>query len=178
MMKKVLALAILAGLSVASANVYADGESTISIGYAQSNVKVDGEKLDDNPKGFNVKYRYEIDSNWGVVGSFAYTHQGYDFYYGGEKIGDGDLDYYSVTAGPSYRFNEYVSAYALIGLGTGKVKVSAFGDSESESKTSAAYGLGLQVNPVSNIAIDASYEYSKLDEVKVGTWMLGVGYRF
>lgn len=41
-----------------------------------------------------------------------------------------------------------------------------------------AYGVGVQFNPLPNIAIDASYEHTKLSDIKVGTWMLGVGYRF
>ncbi|MCE1787330.1 Ail/Lom family outer membrane beta-barrel protein, partial [Enterobacter hormaechei] len=113
--------------------------------------KVDGEKLDENPKGFNLKYRYELDNNFGVIGSFTLTHQGYDYYYGSSKIGTGDLDYYSLMAGPTYRFNEYVSVYGLVGAAHRKVKgeFSAYGyDFEyKESKTSAAYGLGLQFNP-------------------------------
>ncbi len=153
-------------------------ENTISFGYAQSNVKIDGnnDKLDD-PKGFNLKYRYEIDSEWGVGGALVHTYKGYSFYYDGNK-GTADLDYYSLTVGPSYRFNEYVSAYGLIGVAQGKAKVSAPGYSDSESKTSAAYGAGLQFNPIPNVAIDASYEYSKLNDIKIGTWMVGLGYRF
>lgn len=178
-MKKVLlsTLAIVV-FSAMTANVYATDESTVSVGYAQSHVKVDGNKLDEKPKGFNLKYRYEIDDNWGVLASFAYTHQGYDFYHGGSKVGTGDLDYYSWTMGPAYRFNDYISAYGLIGGAKGRVKVSTSYGSEKESKTSLAYGAGLQFNPYPNIAIDASYEYSKLGDFKVGTWMIGAGYRF
>ncbi|QLK88716.1 hypothetical protein E3U36_09700 [Arsenophonus endosymbiont of Aphis craccivora] len=47
------------------------------------------------------------------------------------------------------------------------------------------YGAGLQINPVENVAIDVTYEHTKLSfehttlkNIKVGTWMLGVGYRF
>ncbi|HGJ5854401.1 Ail/Lom family outer membrane beta-barrel protein [Arsenophonus nasoniae] len=178
-MKKVLIAATVASVfAFMSANSYAVGESTLSLGYAQSHAKVSGEKIDDNPKGFNIKYRYEIDNHWGVIGSFAYTHQGYNFYYGKMKIADADIDYYSLNAGPVYRFNEYISAYGLIGLAHGKVEARAVGYSADDSATGLAYGVGLQFNPVKNIAIDASYEYSKLDEVKAGTWMIGVGYRF
>ncbi|WP_063655933.1 Ail/Lom family outer membrane beta-barrel protein [Candidatus Arsenophonus triatominarum] len=179
-MKKVLIASTVASVfAFMSANSYAVGESTLSLGYAQSHLKVGGEKIgDNNPKGFNIKYRYEIDNHWGVIGSFAYTHQGYNFYYDKIKVADVDVDYYSLNAGPVYRFNEYISAYGLIGLAHGKVEVGAEGDSANDSATRLAYGVGLQFNPVKNIAIDASYEYSKLDELKAGTWMIGVGYRF
>ncbi|CDH03764.1 Ail/Lom family outer membrane beta-barrel protein [Xenorhabdus bovienii] len=180
MKKLVLASLVAAGMSIVSMGACAAGESTISAGYAQSHVKSGGDKLKENPKGFNIKYRYEFDNNWSVIGSLAYTHQGYEYYYGGHKTGTVDLDYYSLTAGPAYRINEYVSAYGLVGSGHGKVeaKNKINGSSHSENKTELAYAAGLQINPIPNIAIDASYEYSKLGEVKVGTWMIGVGYRF
>ncbi|EKN4774180.1 MULTISPECIES: attachment invasion locus protein Ail [Yersinia] len=178
MKKTLLASSLIACLSIASVNVYAASESSISIGYAQSHVKENGYTLDNDPKGFNLKYRYELDDNWGVIGSFAYTHQGYDFFYGSNKFGHGDVDYYSVTMGPSFRINEYVSLYGLLGAAHGKVKSSVFDESISASKTSMAYGAGVQFNPLPNFVIDASYEYSKLDSIKVGTWMLGAGYRF
>ncbi|EOW5147519.1 Ail/Lom family outer membrane beta-barrel protein, partial [Escherichia coli] len=50
--------------------------------------------------------------------------------------------------------------------------------SDSSSKTSVVYGAGIQFNPVPNWVVDASYEYTKLGDVKVGTWMTGIGYRF
>lgn len=178
MKKTLLASSLIACLSIASVNVYAAGENSISVGYAQSHVKGNGYTLSNDPKGFNLKYRYELDDNWGVVGSFAYTHQGYDFFYGSNKVGNGDVDYYSVTMGPSFRINEYVSLYGLLGAAHGKVESSVFDRSASVSKTSMAYGAGVQFNPLPNFVIDASYEYSKLDSIKAGTWMLGAGYRF
>ncbi|PHM59588.1 attachment invasion locus protein [Xenorhabdus stockiae] len=180
-MKKLVFIALVAaGMSVTSMGVSAAGESTISAGYAQSHVKSGGSELKENPKGFNIKYRYEFDNDWSVIGSFAYAHQGYEYYYGKRKAVTADLDYYSLTAGPAYRINEYVSAYGLIGSAHGKIeaKNKINGLSHSESKTELAYAAGIQINPIPNIAIDAAYEYAKLGEVKVGTWMIGVGYRF
>ncbi|MFV9998369.1 MAG: Ail/Lom family outer membrane beta-barrel protein [Arsenophonus endosymbiont of Dermacentor nuttalli] len=178
-MKKILITSTLASIFVfISANSYAVGESTISLGYAQSHAKVRGEKIDGNPKGFNIKYRYEIDNHWGVIGSFAYTYKGYNFYYSKMKVANANINYYSLNAGPVYRFNEYISAYGLIGFAYGKAKAKAAGYSANDSATGLAYGVGLQFNPVKNVAIDASYEYSKLNKVKEGTWMIGVGYRF
>lgn len=151
---------------------------TVLGGYAQSNIKVGGESLKDDPTGFNVKYRYELNENLGIVSSFTYTGANYNYYFGGYKLGHLDLDYYSISAGPSYRFNDYVSAYGLIGFGHGREETKVLGVSNSGSKTSAVYGVGLQFNPVPNWAIDTAYEYSKLGDVKVGTWMVGIGYRF
>ncbi|RAX04391.1 MULTISPECIES: Ail/Lom family outer membrane beta-barrel protein [unclassified Photorhabdus] len=196
-MKRTFVASVVAvGLSVFAFAANA-GEHTISGGYAQSHVKFDDKNLADyhldnnplggNPKGFNLKYRYELDSNWGVIGSFTYTHLGNDLYINSSKIGKSELDYYSLMAGPTYRFNEYVSAYGMIGAAHGKVKASYLVNSNSGSdgysKTSIGYGLGLQFNPVPNWTIDTSYEYAKFNEaslgdLKVGTWVVGVGYRF
>lgn len=160
-------------------------QSTISAGYAHSHAKIDS--ASDNLKGFNVKYRYELNNDWGMIGSFVYTNYNKDTYgyvpgpqgkpqY--TKLASGVLDYFSVTGGPSYRFNDFLSAYALIGLGYGKAHVWDGDFSASSDKTSVAYGAGFQNNPMPNLAIDASYEYSKLGDVKAGTWMAGIGYRF
>ncbi|HGJ5854794.1 Ail/Lom family outer membrane beta-barrel protein [Arsenophonus nasoniae] len=179
-MKKTLVISsIISTVALISANAHASKENTISVGYAQSSAKL-GVKggnidLDDNAKGLNIKLRYEIDNNWGAIGSFTYTHKGYNFNGGYAK---GDIDYYAWNVGPAYRFNEYVSVYGLVGIGHGKAEIKSPIYSDSDSETGLAYGAGLQFNPVKNIAIDASYEYSKLGDLKVGTWMLGVGYRF
>ncbi|AKH65132.1 MULTISPECIES: Ail/Lom family outer membrane beta-barrel protein [Photorhabdus] len=184
-MKRALVASVVAvGLSVFAFAANASGESTISGGYAQSHTKFDDKDAESlfggNSKGFNLKYRYELDSNFGVIGSFTYTHLNSDAHVGGIKVAKLDLDYYSLMAGPTYRFNEYVSVYGMVGAAHGKVKVSDFitPQSGSESKTSVGYGLGLQFNPMPNWTIDTSYEYSKLDELKIGTWVVGVGYRF
>lgn len=181
-MQKTYLSVLLAGALALSFGAQAAGESTISLGYAQSHVKVDGDSLNENPKGFNLKYRYEIDEHLGFITSFTYTTQSYDYYLGRYKVGDGDLKYYSLTAGPAYRFNDYISAYGLIGFGHGKSSVNisfpGYYVDQDESKTSVAYGAGLQFNVTPNIALDAHYEYSKLGDFKVGTWTVGAGYRF
>ena len=183
MSRKLLVPLIMTSLSLCAANAQAVGENTLSLGYAQSHAKVNGDKLKEKPKGFNVKYRYEFDNQWGMIGSFVYTHQGYDYHWNSRKIGSIDLDYYSLAAGPVYRFNDYISAYGLVGVAHGQMEValnnfSYNGKENQQSKSAFAYGAGLQFNPYPNIAIDASYEYTKLDDVTVGTWMLGLGYRF
>ncbi|MDB6371276.1 Ail/Lom family outer membrane beta-barrel protein [Photorhabdus bodei] len=181
MKRALVASVVAAGLSVFAFAANA-GESTISGGYAQSHIKFKDDKIDDHPKGLNLKYRYELDNNWGVISSFTYTYLGYEFYDHGRKVGKADIDYYSLMAGPTYRFNDYVSAYGLVGAAHRKVKseasVRGYDLDYKNSKTSVAYGLGLQFNPVPNWTIDTSYEYSKQNDIKVGTWVVGVGYRF
>ncbi|WP_145501043.1 Ail/Lom family outer membrane beta-barrel protein [Yersinia similis] len=178
-MKKILlTYSLISCLSTVSANIYAADKNSISVGYAQSHVKVGGASLGDNSQGFNLKYRYEFNNHWGVINSFSYTHKGYDFYYGNSKVGSGNIDFYSLEIGPTFRINEYISLYGLIGASHGKSKLSLFDQSDSVSKTAMVAGLGGQINPYPNVVIDASYEYSKLGDAKVGTWMLGAGYRF
>ncbi|MFS1539295.1 MAG: Ail/Lom family outer membrane beta-barrel protein [Candidatus Phlomobacter fragariae] len=165
-MKKVLIRSTLASVfAFMSANSYAVGESTLSLDYVQNHIR----GMDEKPKGFNIKYRYEIDNHWGAIGSFAYTNKEFN-----DSNSNADFHYYSLNAGPVYRFNEYISAYGLIGMAreTFEIKES------NVAFMGLAYGVGLQFNPAKNIAIDASYEYSEMKEMKINTWMIGFGYRF
>lgn len=182
-MKKKTALAtIVMAIVVNSSIACAAGESTVSLGYAQGKLRLDkGNRKDiklDDAKGFNIKYSHEFSDVFGAIGSFTYTKLGYDYCFNNIKIGDASFDYYSMMVGPSVRFNEFVSMYALLGVGHGKTKASVLGFGAKEEETSLAYGAGMQFNPLDNIAIDASYEYIKFKDVNVGSWVLGVGYRF
>lgn len=166
-------------LSITTFNVSATFKNTLSMGYAQSQIKVDSEKIDGDPKGFNIKYDRKIDNGFGIIGSFIYNNKKYNFRdMNGKEVGHSDVNYYLFSAGPSYRFNEYINAYGLIGTSVLNASCKTPNEEQHENKVSISYGLGLQINPIPNIAIDASYEYSKLDDVKLGTWVLGVGYRF
>ncbi|WP_411706133.1 Ail/Lom family outer membrane beta-barrel protein [Edaphovirga cremea] len=181
-MKKIIALATLAScISFGMAAAYADaGKQTISVGYAHSSVDWDGIDVDGDPSGLNLKYRYEFDDQFGIIGSFTYTQKDYHAYTSTMRYaGKLDLDYYSLTVGPTFRANDYFSAYLLVGMARGKYDLkSDYYMNESETQSAFAYGGGIQINPLPNWVIDASYEYSKLDNVKVGTWVLGVGYSF
>lgn len=171
----VLACLAVGGIGVANAS---DLHHTVSVGFAQTNAKVAG--LSDQMPGVNVKYHWEdTDTGIGVIGSFAYTQDKES-----NDDASGKLTYYSVTAGPSYRFNDYVNVYALLGFAYGKAEYNDDYYSGWESKTAFAYGAGVQVNPIENVAIDASYVYTQFSNeygggnIEAGTWMLGVGYRF
>ncbi|EGX5144509.1 Ail/OmpX [Salmonella enterica] len=130
--------------------------------------------------GFNIKYhREDPETNLGVTGSFACTRKSES----SDGI-SGKLTYSSYTVGPSYRFNDYLNGYLLVGQGYGKIEASDEDTSVSASKTSFAYGTGGgQINPVENVAIDASCVYTKFSDgygsnIDAGTWMPGVDYRF
>ncbi|WP_158783345.1 Ail/Lom family outer membrane beta-barrel protein [Pantoea sp. BAV 3049] len=90
---------------------------TVTTGYAQSKFQDFGDI-----KGGNLKYRYEWDSPFSIIGSFTYMSSKFDQSYSEakDKIEHHvKLTYYSLSAGPAYRFNDYISLYGLIAGLTG-----------------------------------------------------------
>ncbi|MFC0229364.1 outer membrane protein OmpX [Serratia aquatilis] len=172
-MKKIVCLSAVAAcvLAVTAGSALA-GESTVSAGYAMGDFQGIANKAD----GFNLKYRYEYsNSPFGVIGSFTHL----------EKTGSGNGEYnkaqYSgITAGPAYRINDWASIYGMIGLGYGKFTANAQDGSNNHSISDYgfSYGAGLQFNPMQQVALDVGYEQSRIRSVDVGTWNVGVGYRF
>ncbi|EAA7987834.1 outer membrane beta-barrel protein [Salmonella enterica subsp. enterica] len=156
-------------------------------------------------RGITLKYRYEMTDQWGVVAAFSHVSQEFkgtvnaskevkkgptttttyawssSDAYGSVK---GTLN--SLLVGPSYRLNDYVSGYALAGVAKTKIEyrqAQSMGSSDSASsweqnKTSVAYGLGLQINPVKNIAIDLAWEGSGTGEWQTRGFNIGLGYSF
>ncbi|MFZ4834610.1 outer membrane protein OmpX [Rouxiella sp. Mn2063] len=176
-MKKIACLSALACLvALGSSSAFA-GTSTVTGGYAQG----DMQGVVNKANGFNLKYRYEQDSNpLGVIGSFTYiTKNAYN---------DGDnyskSQYYGITAGPAYRLNDWASIYGVVGIGFGKFQnndnssSTDLRDKNSSSDVGFSYGAGLQFNPIQNVALDFSYEQSRIRTTDVGTWIAGVGYSF
>ncbi|CAI2537944.1 Attachment invasion locus protein precursor [Serratia liquefaciens] len=55
-------------------------------------------------------------------------------------------------------------------------------ESGNQKKTSFMYGVGFQVNPMENLAVDIGYEGSKLDaggkNRSINGFNIGIGYRF
>ncbi|WON78092.1 outer membrane protein OmpX [Serratia sp. UGAL515B_01] len=172
-MKKFVRLSAVAAcvLAVTAGSAFA-GESTVSGGYAMG----DFQGVVNKAEGFNLKYRYEFDNNpLGVIGSFTYlTKNGSDngFY--------SKAQYSGITAGPAYRINDWASIYGVIGLGYGKFTTSNQGvlNNSSNDDYGFSYGAGLQFNPMQQVAFDVGYEQSRIRSVDVGTWNVGVGYRF
>ena len=170
-MKKIACLSALAALLAVSAGSAVAATSTVTGGYAQS----DAQGIANKTNGFNLKYRYEQDNNpLGVIGSFTYTEK--------DRTEDSvynKAQYYGITAGPAYRINDWASIYGVVGVGYGKFQQTV--DSVKVSDTSDygfSYGAGMQFNPMENVALDFSYEQSRIRNVDVGTWIAGVGYRF
>ncbi|PWW10271.1 outer membrane protein OmpX [Mangrovibacter plantisponsor] len=169
-MKKIACLSALACVLAVSAGSAFAGTSTVTGGYAQSDMQGAANKAG----GFNLKYRYEFDNSpLGVIGSFTYTEKNRSedsVYHKGQ--------YYGITAGPAYRINDWASIYGVIGLGYGKFQQTNYPEKGDMSDYGFSYGAGLQFNPIENVALDFSYEQSRIRSVDVGTWIAGVGYRF
>ncbi|MNE88420.1 Outer membrane protein X precursor [compost metagenome] len=68
----------------------------------------------------------------------------------------------------------------MIGVGYGKFTSNAQdgSDHNNTSDYGFTYGAGLQFNPMQQVALDVGYEQSRIRSVDVGTWNVGVGYRF
>ncbi|XBS71033.1 outer membrane protein OmpX [Acerihabitans sp. KWT182] len=172
-MKKIACLSALACVLAVTAGSAIAGDSTVSLGYAQGDMQGVINKAD----GFNVKYRYEWDNTnpWSAIGSFTYIEN--------NQLNDGDYQkgqYYGITAGPAFRINDWASIYGVVGIGAGKFtnNATAYRDTHSTSDAGVSYGAGLQFNPMDNVALDVSYEQSRIRSVDIGTWIAGVGYRF
>ncbi|EDC2355097.1 hypothetical protein BH006_07590 [Salmonella enterica] len=208
-----LALAVCSGIAYASA-----GDSTLSVGYARihshglkNEIKTDRDVLaasdghmDDysDPRGVNIKYRYEFDDQAGVIISFTYAGKKFDGSatpsQGNGNFFEGDIRgrYFSGMVGPTWRFNDYVSVYAMGGIAYSKMssylaeyqpttkpdgtpsrkRVGSWGDSSGHK--GFAYSAGLQFNPWEHVAIDAAYEGSGTGDWRTNGFIVGVGYKF
>ena len=71
------------------------------------------------------------------------------------------------------------STAGYCGVGYGKFQTTEYPTYKHDtSDYGFSYGAGLQFNPMENVALDFSYEQSRIRSVDVGTWIAGVGYRF
>ena len=166
-MKKIACLSALACVLAVSVGT-ASATSTVTGGYAQS----DMQGVANKAGGFNLKYRYENDTQLGYIASFTHTEK--------SNTEDGVYSkgqYYGITAGPAVRINDWASIYGVVGVGYGKFQTTGATDSNT-SDYGFSYGAGMQFNPIENVALDVSYEQSRIRNVDVGTWIAGVGYRF
>lgn len=175
---------------------------SLSVGYMLNNMTNDthGRRSnDDRLDGFNIKYRYEWGEPLGLIGSLSYmTANACSSWAVANKV-QNDLRYrysgVSLTAGPVWRFNDYVSAYGVIGINyddySSHFRQSTFKTDDAPAtnysrselkKTSLAYGAGVQINPVANMVVDLGYEASRFNHgeqtLTRNSLLFGVGYRF
>ncbi|EAM1335693.1 hypothetical protein EAD09_17360 [Salmonella enterica] len=209
-MKKLVTLC-LSGLMLSGGAVAAGGNQTVSLGFIKmksdglhnvykntnnlvkeytspySDMSSDGYS---DPKGMFMRYRYEIDDLWGVIGSFSYAvHDGKteSNSYSSRVAVKTTGEYASALGGPSLRINDYVSLFSLAGIAYKHVKqninvYSMYGNgasSVSENKYNFAYSLGAQINVYEGLVIDAAYEASSGNsDWKTSGFTVGLGYKF
>ncbi len=174
----------------------ADDNHTVSFGFAHSTVP-EGIGI-KGINGINLKYRYEWDSPVSFITSITYmgasknsteNKSDHDYIY------DSSFKYYSLAAGPAYRFNEFISIYGLVGANLNKIHDNEStvshanrsqvdkGDTDSFKHTGFMYGAGIQFNPRQDISLDVGYEGSSVrggDDTRYSTngFNVGIGYRF
>lgn len=124
-------------------------------------------KNEDNQNGWYRGYGYDKDAGKWIQDKLMYG-----------KVLTEKQQYYSLNVGPSFRLNDYVSAYALAGVSQTESTVSTRQGKSSDKHTSISYSAGVQVNPIKNWAIDVAYEGSGSGEWSTNVFIIGVGYRF
>ncbi|ENR6650228.1 Ail/Lom family outer membrane beta-barrel protein [Salmonella enterica] len=220
--------AIAALMSTGAANASA-GDSSFSIGWAQihsdglndymrqnfsltsdvkkelTNVAKNGGKSSSNIdryknlNGFNVKYRYELTDEWGIISSFTYAQASFDGSYHLNESSDkyytssGHIKsrYLNIMAGPTYRFNDYVSLYGMVGVANNRIErsydkndhgyygsaISYDHENNDQRATNASYSVGVQTNPFANVVFDVAYEGSA-GSLRTNGFNVGLGYKF
>ncbi|EMG9443110.1 Ail/Lom family outer membrane beta-barrel protein [Escherichia coli] len=158
-----------------------------------------------NPQGINIKYRYEITDELGVISSFTWTRSmtnSQNFVdikpaSSQQKIRnpaasartDIRANYWSLLAGPSWRFNQYISLYAMAGMGVAKVtadlkvkdtinSAGGFSESKRTKKTAPAWAAGAQFNLNDSVTMDVAYEGSGSGDWRTSGVTVGVGLKF
>ncbi|MCD3872254.1 Ail/Lom family outer membrane beta-barrel protein [Escherichia coli] len=164
------------------------------------------EGKDKNPQGINIKYRYEITDHFGVITTFTWTrsmtnsqtfidvqpadHTRNIKNPAASARTDIRASYWSLLAGPSWRFNDYISVYAMAGMGVANVTTDlkindnlnhgadSFSESSSTKKTSLAWAAGAQFNLNESVTLDVAYEGSGSGDWRTSGVTAGIGLKF
>jgi opacity protein-like surface antigen len=174
---KTAALLLMLGAHGASAQPLVSGHSYLSLGYATADLEL----IDKgSTTGVSAKYLFEPrGSKVGFAGSVTYTT-------GDEAITQPmgpsatlNLDYLSVSVGPSYQLTDYLAAYGLLGFAIGDADVNG---GPGVHDITLAYGVGVQIRPPGNLFLDVSYEGAGVGRgtqyLDGDTISMGLGYRF
>ncbi|EFG3652043.1 Ail/Lom family outer membrane beta-barrel protein, partial [Escherichia coli] len=98
-------------------------------------------------------------------------------------------NYWSLLAGPSWRVNQYMSLYAMAGMGVAKVSADlkikdninssgGFSESNSTKKNSLAWAAGAQFNLNESVTLDVAYEGSGSGDWRTSGITAGIGLKF
>ena len=196
----VSALALAAALACDMGNASAEEfRQSVSIGPAWTGINLDlgyGTKL-DGMSGISVQYKLENrDTPVGLVVTYTHTSSSDDAsmrYQESGLVADvsigAKLTYNALTAGPSFRFNKYLTGYLQAGIakgeGRGKVRgqvtdgvdTAVVSGKVKADDTAPVAGFGMHIQPTRHIFIRASYDYAAGD-LKSDTFSVGLGYMF
>lgn len=186
MKKQLLSALFITGLfsiSAANAQDFKLGSTTVSAGYAQ--MKLEGQ----NPMHGGVfSVRQELNSQFGILATATYSQGEYDLDKSVKTIlKDVSARYYSVMAGPTLRFNDYLSVYGVMGISQVQYKDIKHKDFEKTKikKNAFSWGAGLMINPTEVVSISIGYENSryKIKELNdsriiMDGFIANIGYRF
>ncbi|WP_341662404.1 Ail/Lom family outer membrane beta-barrel protein [Vibrio sp.] len=177
-MKKTITIAAL--LSAAAINAQA-ADHTVSLGYAQTDIKHVNEAL----HGLTLKYRYEANGPVGFIASLtgtadSDTQSRLDPGPTITTVSETTRSYGSFHIGPTYRINEVVSAYATVGYARFEVENKQLGRTTSKLEDdSFAAGGGFEFNLSRSFAINTGVELSEhLSDSRALTYSVSLGYRF
>lgn len=175
-MMKLLQVCLLGSCALLTTTTFAE-KHTLSLGYAQTDVQ-DVMDLD----GVSLQYRYENESPLGFVSTLSYQTGEENWEDDDESYGKLEAKHLTILGGPAYRFNNFISAYAVGGLAHTKIEDRNMSPGYSESyeltETNFAYGAGVIINPTEQLAINIGYEGTKVDSVKLDGFNISAGYRF
>lgn len=175
MITKFLKLGLILSMTTLTTTTFAQ-QHTVSLGYAQSEI----ENAFDI-RGVHAQYRYELETPLSVMATMSYQTGDETWIEPGERQ-DTDVKHFSLLAGPAYRLNENFSVYGVVGIAHSKVESSYRAlniyENMDLSETAFAYGVGININPVPQYAINIGYEGTKVDGAKFDGFNISAGYRF
>ncbi|QBY43453.1 Ail/Lom family outer membrane beta-barrel protein [Arsenophonus nasoniae] len=186
-MKKTVIFTLMTHLFFSPTGFSASPQSqTFSLGY--SNLYYHGNSL----TGLNFNYDYQIDNHWGVLTSISWN-KGVKHRYSYNNFHQlvkhkVNINYLSLQAGPSYRFNDYLTLYSTLGFArftlknTEKLVIENIVIDSMEHHTGLSWGAGIKINPLKMLSLYLSYEganrHNYHTNPTVNGFNIGLGYRF
>ncbi|MFP3439137.1 Ail/Lom family outer membrane beta-barrel protein [Pantoea sp. SIMBA_133] len=160
--------------------VYTDVSGGVKNKYNASKTGTGSQILDSFnwQDGGSLKYRYEKTDSWGGIISSTNSSRKL-----GQNKSSKELKYSSLSIGPTYRFNDYISTYAVAGISKGQYKLNDGTKNKQDSARGMVSGVGVQINPISALSLDLGYEFSRIKYSGGGSgnynsWIVSAGYRF
>lgn len=177
MLIKTLPLLSLSALLMPSHALSSEIESSLSMGYVQSNFTF---IKDNDASGVNVKYLVEPQGQpVGFGGSVTYTSGKNTSRNSNGTTSRHEISYLSIGIGPSYRLNDYLTTYAMVGGVSASSKIE---QGRSSHDLTLSYGAGIQVSAWRSMFVDLYYERVGVGRgekyMNGGSYTIGAGYRF